>query len=181
MLKAWLRGVAAKLRGRPRAPPAPAPTFVYFRAFVALLLAQHLFEQYVRVRRRRRLSRRQVPEAVRAAMPGVDEDAYSRAQQYATAKNSFGFLADTFLLVGELALLVAAPALWNGPACRLVVHWLGLTPAHELARMWCSLLLMGPLELLLKVMACLSSPTGRQPANHSLMFDGMFPPTTTAS
>jgi len=92
-----------------------------------------------------------VPLAVRTALPQVDESAYLRAQQYASAKNSFGFFSDLYLLLCEVALLFAAPAVWNGPALNMTVNGLGLTPAHELARMWCSLLLMSPLEILIKL------------------------------
>jgi len=153
----WWSALAAKLRligvPKPALPPAPPPTFFYFRAFVALLLAQHVFETYVRLRRKKRLLRRGVPDSVRAALPNVDEREYERAQRYATAKNSFGFLADTFLLGAEATLLFAAPAIWNGLARRLVVEVLGLTPSHELARMGCSMLLVCPVELLIKVRA----------------------------
>mgnify|MGYP003683579525 CR=1 FL=1 len=148
----WLARWTDRLRwGRAAPPPAPPPTFFYFRTFIALLFAQHVFQQYIRVRRRWRLARRAVPLAVRTALPQVDESAYLRAQQYASAKNSFGFFSDLYLLLCEVALLFAAPAVWNGPALNMTVNGLGLTPAHELARMWCSLLLMSPLEILIKV------------------------------
>lgn len=116
-----------------------------------MLLAQHVFEQYICWRRRKRLERRGVSDDVRAALPHVDEREYARAQRYASRKNNFGFAADAYVLVVEATLLVSAPALWNGPASWFAVEGLGLTPQHELARMACSMLLMCPLELLSKL------------------------------
>lgn len=122
-----------------------SPSFL--RAYVLAVLLYHAFEQYIRLRRRARLSRRGVPAGVLAAMPTVDAAEYAKAQEYSAAKNQFGFIADAYGLCTGMVQLWLHAAVWNGPALRLLL-WLGLTAEHELARACASMLITAPWDLL---------------------------------
>eukprot|EP00310_Coccolithus_braarudii_P018216 CAMPEP_0183343274 /NCGR_PEP_ID=MMETSP0164_2-20130417/9219_1 /TAXON_ID=221442 /ORGANISM="Coccolithus pelagicus ssp braarudi, Strain PLY182g" /LENGTH=473 /DNA_ID=CAMNT_0025514055 /DNA_START=27 /DNA_END=1448 /DNA_ORIENTATION=- len=132
-----LMPAAARLLGQPS----------YLRPFLVASLLYQGWELYIRVRRKRRLAATGIPDAVKEAMPDVDETEYAKAQEYSAAKNGFGFVADAYGVLTGLVSLYLQPMVWNGPALRLALH-LGLTPEHEIARAGLGMLICAPWELL---------------------------------
>ncbi len=149
--------------------PGPAPSIYYFffpwqeppelpqweprlggsflNLFMLLFAANHLFEQYLNLRARRRLAVPGVPEAVRAAVPRLDDAQYARAREYSKAKVDFGFIADNIGFVTALAELYLSPLIWNGPSARIAAA-LGFSAEHEILRMALSFVLLLPFSLL---------------------------------
>ena len=134
----------------PPPPPPPRPTGHYFYAFIALVVAAHAWEQYLRWRTMRRLRQPGVPPAVREALGGVDDAEYAKMQAYSSAKNSFGFISDFVGLAETGVSLFLSPYLWNGIGLRATLA-LGLTAEHEIARMFLVSLISMPLDLALSL------------------------------
>ena len=135
----------------PLPPPPPAavaadrvPT--YLIAFIVISMLAHCWEQYLRWRTLRRLKIKGVPAAVKAALGDVDEAEYARAQEYGTAKNNFGFLADNLGFGRNLIDLYLTPLLWT-TVTKSAVLAAGLTAEHEVARLLVLSLVATPLGL----------------------------------
>ena len=136
-------------------PPLPPPPPVavaadrvptYLIAFIVISMLAHCWEQYLRWRTLRRLKIKGVPAAVKAALGDVDEAEYARAQEYGTAKNNFGFLADNLGFGRNLIDLYLTPLLW-AKVTKSAVLAAGLTAEHEVARLLVLSLVATPLGL----------------------------------
>jgi len=109
-------------------------------------MVAHCWEQYLRWRTLRRLKIKGVPAAVKAALGDVDEAEYARAQEYGTAKNNFGFVADNLGFGRNLIDLYLTPLLWT-TVTKSAVLAAGLTAEHEVARLLVLSLVATPLGL----------------------------------